>query len=254
MWMGRDQVARPAKAPKRAKAPRPARARAKANRLQYGPARISDEAGLADAVAALKRQDPLVIGHLLETGGMPPLRQGRQGFAGLAAIIVSQQVSVASADAIYARLAAEIAPLDAPSLAAAGEDRLKACGLSRPKMRALRALAEAITAGRLALDELAQLEPDEAHARLIAVHGIGPWTADLFLLSCLGHPDAWPAGDLALQEAARLALGLRQRPDKARLESIGERWRPFRAVAARMLWTYYRHIKARRGLAGGMID
>jgi DNA-3-methyladenine glycosylase II len=236
---------------RRGKTPKPAKARpARLN----PPVRIHDEAGLARAVTALKRKDPRLIGHLLATGGMPPLRQGRQGFAGLAAIIVSQQVSVASADAIFGRLAAEIVPLDAPNLAAAGEDRLKACGLSRPKMRALRAAAEAIAGGRLDLEALGQVEPEQAHARLIAVHGIGPWTADLFLLSCLGHSDAWPAGDLALQEAARSALGLRERPDKAELESIGERWRPFRAVAARMLWTYYRHVKARRGLAAGMID
>jgi DNA-3-methyladenine glycosylase II len=249
--MGRKQVARPAKTPKPAKTrPAPASTKRDDNR----PAFIHDEASLARAVAALKRQDPRIIGHLLATGGTPPLRRGRQGFAGLAAIIVSQQVSVASADAIFARLAAAIAPLEAANIAAAGEDQLRTCGLSRPKIRALRAAAEAISAGQLELDALGQLAPEEAHARLVAVHGIGPWTADLFLLSCLGHSDAWPAGDLALQEAARLALGLRQRPDKARLETIGERWRPFRAVAARMLWTYYRHVKSRRGLAEGMID
>lgn len=218
------------------------------------PQRIDDKSGLAKAVAALLAQDPLVVGRLLEIGGMPSLRRGRQGFAGLAAIIVSQQVSVASADAIFARLLAQLDPFDQHILAGTADPVLQGCGLSRPKIRTLRAVAAALIEGRLELDALADLSPEDAHAKLVAVHGIGPWSADLFLLSCLGHPDAWPSGDLALQEAARMALGLRKRPDKAKLESIGERWRPWRAVAARMLWTYYRHVKSRRGVAAGMID
>ena len=88
---------------------------------------------------------------------------------------------------------------------------------------------------------------DEAHAALTAVHGIGPWTADIYLLSCLGHADAWPAGDLALQEAARLAFGLRARPNAKEMVALAEPWRPFRAVAARVLWTYYRAVKGRDG-------
>ena len=86
-------------------------------------------------------------------------------------------------------------------------------------------------------------------ASLVTVKGVGPWTADIFLLFCLGHPDAFPAGDLALQEAAKLALNLKRRPDAARLERIAERWRPWRGVAARMLWAYYRGVKARSGMA-----
>ena len=89
----------------------------------------------------------------------------------------------------------------------------------------------------------------EAHAALCAVHGIGPWTADIFLLFCLRHPDAWPAADLALQEAARIALKLRKRPDAVKLARIGERWRPHRGVAARLLWAYYRAVKSRSGMA-----
>ncbi|HYA73957.1 MAG TPA: DNA-3-methyladenine glycosylase 2 family protein [Roseiarcus sp.] len=210
---------------------------------------IDCAAALEAASARLLALDPEVVGRLLAVGGPPPLRWREPGFAGLAAIIVSQQVSVASADAIFRRLETELAPLGAASVLAADDAALKRCGLSQPKMRALRALAEA-TAGGLDLEALGALEARQAHDALIAVTGIGPWTADLFLLFCLGHPDAFPAGDLALQEAARIALGLARRPDARRLERIAERWRPLRGVAARMLWAYYRAVKQREGVAG----
>ena len=126
---------------------------------------------------------------------------------------------------------------------------MRGCGLSAAKIRALRAVAETIAAGRLDLEGLAALDAEDAHHALVAVTGIGPWTADIFLLFCLGHPDAFPAGDLALQEAAKLALALKSRPDAARLERIAERWRPWRGVAARMLWAYYRAVKTRSGMA-----
>ncbi len=214
-------------------------------RYHPGPP-IIDEAALIEAAARLMTLDPEIIAQLVEIGGPLPLRRREPGFAGLAAIIVSQQVSVASANAIFGRLAAELTPLDAATLADSDDATLKRCGLSHPKIRALRALAEAIAAG-LDLNALSALEAHTAHASLVAVKGIGPWTADIFLLSCLGHPDAFPAGDLALQEAARLALGLKQRPDARKLEEIAERWRPLRGVAARMLWAYYGGMKKRAG-------
>ena len=149
-------------------------------------------------------------------------------------------MSTASAEAIFARLEAGLVPLNAERLIAVDDDALRACGLSAPKMRALRALAQAIAEDGLELSGLGALSAEEAHRALVAVKGIGPWTADIFLLFCLGHPDAFPAGDLALQEAAKLALGLATRPDARKLEAIAERWRPLRGVAARMLWAYYR--------------
>lgn len=233
---------------KRRGAKRAAKTRAAVRRYHPGPP-IADEAALAAAVIELKALDPAIVGAMLEVGGSPPLRWREPGFAGLVAIIVSQQVSVASANAMVARLHAAFAPLDAASVLAADEAKLKACGLSQAKMNALRALAEATDAG-LDLSALAALEAEAAHDALVAVKGIGPWTADLFLLFCLGHPDAFPAGDLALQEAARLALGLKQRPDARKLEQIAERWRPLRGVAARLLWAYYRGVKRRAGVVG----
>jgi DNA-3-methyladenine glycosylase II len=213
----------------------------------YHPGPLIDgEAILAIAVEALAVRDPDTIRHILEVGGPTPLRRREPGFEGLAAIIVSQQVSTASANAIFGRLRTAVAPLNAENLLAASEDTLRAVGLSAPKIRGLRAAAEAVAGKALDIDALAGMTAEEAHEKLVAVKGIGPWTADIFLLFCLGHPDAWPAGDLALQEAARLALKLKKRPDTARLEKMGERWRPWRGVAARMLWAYYRARKEGR--------
>ena len=210
---------------------------------------IVDEISLHEAADRLRVKDPELVERLTAAGGRPPLRRREPGFAGLAAIIVSQQVSVASATAIFGRLQSRVVPLEAAAIAAATEDDLRACGLSTAKIRGLRAVAQAVAEGGLDLEGLSAREAGEAHRALVAVKGVGPWTADIFLLFCLGHPDAFPAGDLALQEAAKLALNLKRRPDAARLERIAERWRPLRGVAARMLWAYYRGVKARSGMA-----
>jgi DNA-3-methyladenine glycosylase II len=220
-----------------------------AARVYHSGRLIDCEDALAAAAAKLTLLDPEIVGRLVEIGGPPPLRRREPGFAGLASIIVSQKVSVASATAIYARLEARITPLEAPSVSAVDDDVLRGCGLSTPKVKSLRALAEAVEQDGLDLGKLAELDALQAHRRLIEVSGIGPWTADIFLLFCLGHPDAFPAGDLALQEAAKLALELKTRPDARELEKIAERWRPFRGVAARMLWAFYRVVKQRSGIA-----
>jgi DNA-3-methyladenine glycosylase II len=200
---------------------------------------IHTEADLDAALAALGKVDPRFVG-LLAAAGRPPLRRRSDGFAGLAAIIVAQQLSTASAGAIWGRLEAAFDPLDPAAILRARAARLARIGLSAPKIRALKAIARAVTSGELALAALADRAADEAHAALTAVHGIGPWTADIYLLSCLGHADAWPAGDLALQEAARLAFALPARPTAKEMTALADPWRPWRAVAARILWTYYR--------------
>ena len=245
---GTGKSARPRVAKKLAKAaPKKRRRTLKPAPRIYHPGPLIDgEATLALGVAALAAQDAGTITHMLEVGGPTPLRRREPGFEGLAAIVVSQQVSTASANAIFGRLRAAVAPLNAENLLAATDDTLRAVGLSAPKIRGLRAVAEAVASKALDIDALAGMTAEEAHEKLVAVKGIGPWTADIFLLFCLGHPDAWPAGDLALQEAARLALNLKKRPDTVRLEKIGERWRPWRGVAARILWAYYRARKEGR--------
>lgn len=171
--------------------------------------------------------------------GDPPLRDFRRGFEGLARVVVGQQLSIASAAAIWARTRALAEPFDAHRFAGLTDQHLKSAGLSRGKMITLRALAGAVTTRRLDLDALDTAADTDIHAALTAVHGIGPWTADIYLLFCLGRADAWPSGDLALKIATTEALGLAERPTTAELEDISERWRPWRALAARLLWAFY---------------
>jgi DNA-3-methyladenine glycosylase II len=203
------------------------------------PSYIHTEADLDAALAALGQADPR-FAALVAKAGRPPLRRRADGFAGLAAIIVAQQLSTASANAIWGRLAAAFDPLDAAAILRARPAKLKRLGLSGPKIRTLKAIARAVTREELALAALGKLSADEAHAALTAVHGIGPWTADIYLLSALGHADAWPAGDLALQEAAKVAFALPARPTAKEMRALAEPWRPWRAVAARILWSSYR--------------
>jgi DNA-3-methyladenine glycosylase II len=207
---------------------------------------IHTESDLDNAIAALVDADPR-FAALIATAGRPPLRRRSDGFTGLATTIVSQQLSTASAAAIWGRLVAAFDPFEPDAVIRARAPRLTRAGLSRPKIRTLKEIARAIINGKLPLAALADMPADEAHETLTAIHGIGPWTADIYLLSCLGHADAWPAGDLALQEAARLAFGLRTRPTTKAMELLAEPWRPWRAVAARILWTYYRAMKGRDG-------
>ena len=209
-------------------------------------AHIHSEADLDAALAALGEADPRFVALIAEAG-RPPLRRRQGGFAGLAAAVVSQQLSTASAGAIWGRLAAAFEPFEPEAIIRARAPKLARLGLSAPKIRALKEIARAVADGKLPLATLADIPADAAHAMLTAVHGIGPWTADIYLLSCLGHADAWPAGDLALQEAARVAFGLRARPTAKEMIPLAEPWRPLRAVAARVLWSYYRAVKGREG-------
>jgi len=208
---------------------------------------IHTEADLDRGIAALIALDPR-FAAVLERSGRPPLRRREGGYAGLAQIIVSQQVSVASAAAIYGRLVAIADPFDHASVLCARKDKLLRVGLSNAKIKSLREIARAIEKRHIDLDALADIPADDAHALLTQLHGIGPWTADIYLLACLGHADAWPAGDLALQEAARVAFGLRARPTTRDMGPLAEGWRPWRAIAARLLWTYYRAVKNREGV------
>ncbi|MEA2877808.1 MAG: DNA-3-methyladenine glycosylase [Hyphomicrobiales bacterium] len=208
---------------------------------------IHTEADLDAAIAALVAADPRWAA-VAERSGRPPLRRREGGFAGLAQIIMGQQVSTASAAAIYSRLIAIADPFDHHAVLRARKDKLLRVGLSNAKVKTLKAIAKAIDSGAVDLHALAALPADDAHAALVALHGIGPWTADIYLLSCIGHADAWPAGDLALQEAARIAFNLPTRPTAKDMGPLAERWRPWRAVAARLLWTYYRAVKKREGV------
>jgi len=174
-----------------------------------------------------------------DTVGDPPLRRHMPGFAGLARVVVGQQLSIASASAIWNRVEIVVDPFDAPMLLAADVGALRGAGLSQGKVKTLRAAADAIVTG--ALDLEAPLADDELRAALLAINGIGPWTADIYTMFCLGHADGFAAGDLALQIAVQRAFGLDERPNMQGLAEIAERWRPWRGVAARLLWSFYAH-------------
>ncbi|MFN0218794.1 MAG: DNA-3-methyladenine glycosylase family protein [Hyphomicrobium sp.] len=198
--------------------------------------------GSADALAAAaeslaRRCD--VMAALYRANGPPPIRDIRPDFSGLTQIICGQQVSAASAASIWRRVATGLSPLNAAAVRATTDANLAALGLSRPKIRTLKMLAEAVESGALDIRALNRSSDEAVFAQLTALHGIGPWTADIYLLFALKRPDAFPAGDLALQLAAGRLLADQQRLAAPVLLEIAERWRPLRAIAARMLWDDY---------------
>jgi DNA-3-methyladenine glycosylase II len=214
------------------------------------PIHLNTQADLEDAVHALVKQDPR-LKPVLKLAGMPGLRRREPGFAGLAHIVCGQQVSTASAAAIWGRVSAAFDPFDHESLRKARADRLGRLGLSAAKIKTLKNIARELAAERLNLDVLANEDADAAHNTLTALHGIGPWTADVYLLFCLGHGDAWPAGDLAVQEAVKIGLGLKTRPTPKEMAPLAEPWRPLRGAAAHLWWSYYRALKKREGIIAG---
>ncbi len=203
---------------------------------------VTCEADLEEGAAWLARAEPRFAEALTLTG---PLRLRRKdgGFEALLNMIVSQQVSVASADAIWARL--EAAGMTMPEAVAASDDEgLRGCGLSRQKVRYARALAEA----GIDYDALHGHPTDEIIARLTAITGIGVWTAEIYAMFSVGHADVLAAGDLALQESARLLFGHDERPSEKQLRAMAEAWSPWRTVAACLLWQYYHVMKSREGI------
>ncbi len=175
--------------------------------------------------------------------GDPPLRRSTPDFAGLARIVVGQQVSIASAAAIWGRLEKAVVPFEAGVLRRKRENTLRKAGLSAGKIKTLRAAAEAFSSGDLDADVLVGMPEAAVRGRLVEIHGIGPWTADIYAMFCLGRADAFAPGDLALQVAAQHLMAFEERPAAEKLAELAETWRPWRGVAARMLWAYYRVIK-----------
>lgn len=213
---------------------------------------ITSQACVDEGAAWLSAADP-ALGRVIAAVGPLPLRRRPDGFAALLHTIVAQQLSVAAAEAIWQRI--RTAGLDRPeALAAAPDEALAAAGLSRPKIRYARALAGA----RLDYDAL-RTAPDEAViATLTQVPGIGRWSAEIYAMFALGRADVFAAGDLALREAARLMLvaeappnaaGAIARPSEAALREMAAAWSPWRAVAARALWAYYRLANSREGIS-----
>ena len=204
---------------------------------------IETETCVAEGAAYLAALEPRFQAALLVTGPLP-LRRKPDGFSALLDAIVGQQVSVAAARAIWMRV--QEAGLDDPQrVLRASEDDMRACGLSRPKMRYAKALAQA----NIRYEDL-RSEPDQVVIdTLVAVPGIGPWTAEIYAMFSLGRADVFAPGDLALQESARILFNLPERPTQKQLREMSEQWSPWRGVAARLLWSYYRVAKARDGIA-----
>jgi DNA-3-methyladenine glycosylase II len=196
------------------------------------------EEGMAAAVRKLTRRDP-DLARVVREHGPPPMWPREPGFATLVLMILEQQVSLASARAAFARLERHVGVVEPARLARLDDADRVAAGLTRQKTAYLRGLATATVNGTLDLDRMAALSDVEVRERLTRVKGIGVWTSDVYLLMALRRPDIWPTGDLALATAAHAVKRLRKRPDRDRLESLGEAWRPWRAVAARILWHYY---------------
>ena len=197
-------------------------------------------AGL-DALAAL---DPDLAGIEAAAGPLP-WRMRPTGFTGLLQAIVAQQISNQAAASIWRRLAATPGALSPAGLLALEEDPLRAAGLSRPKMAHARALAEAFEDGRLDTARLAAMDDEAAIAAIIAVRGMGRWTAEVYLLFAHQRMDVFPAGDIAIAGAVAALKRLDARPGPAALRQIAEPWRPYRALAARLLWHHWRFLTGR---------
>ncbi|RWX74378.1 DNA-3-methyladenine glycosylase 2 family protein [Neorhizobium lilium] len=198
---------------------------------------IRDQSDIDRGVETLVRLDARLL-PVVEAAGPIPLRLSAPGFAGLATIIVSQMVSRASAQAIWRRIEA-CGPVTASSYGAHTPEIIATFGLSRAKAATLQGLALAVMEDRVDLDRVCRMETSDAIRQLTALPGVGPWSAEVYLMFCAGHPDIFPVGDVALQAAVGHALGLKERPMPKDLAEMAQAWRPWRSVAARVFWAYY---------------
>ena len=198
-----------------------------------------------DGLADLLNQSP-ALKLIADIAGSLPLRLQAPGFAGLSRIIIGQQVSRASAEAIHGRFVQLLESQSPQAFLEAGEEAWIAIGLSRAKQSTLAGLSHAIIDQSLLIDNLASMPADEAIAQLTTLKGIGPWTAEVYLLFCAGHRDIFPAGDLALQEGLRIGFNLPQRPNEKETRQIAAEWSPYKGIAARLFWAYYSAVKEKR--------
>ncbi len=203
-------------------------------------ARLSNDADLVQALEALAVQDSDIAREFARIGA-PALRQWPPGFETLLDVILGQQLSVTVARAIRDRMKALVGEVTPTAILAASEEGLRGCGFSGAKIRYARALAEAIDSGSVRLDALETLPDDEAIAHLVAVKGIGAWTAEVYLLFAQGRADLWPADDIAVMEALKYLRGLPERPTGKARRVAGDAFAPYRGAAAHFLWHLYRN-------------
>ena len=208
---------------------------------------VTDRKQLSRAVKVLAKECAIIkAAH--EFVGVPEWRTRQGNYAGLARIIAYQQLSTKAAGTIWGRVEVLLGKVTPKAVLAADFDALRACGLSRPKISHIRSIAEAVETGTLNLRRVAKASDDDAREELVAVKGIGPWTADVYLMFCLGRWDVFPHADIGLSEAYRMISGERKRHPPKKFLKTGERWRPYRGVAAHMLWAYINATRdAQRG-------
>jgi len=202
------------------------------------PHRISSATEQEAAIAALLAADARFHPIVARTGRPQFKPRRKHGFEALVDIVVSQQLSIAAADTIFGRVKEKVSPFTPENMLAARAEDLRACGLSAPKQKHMKSIATAILEGSLDLKRVRRMHDDDARAHLTAVKGIGPWTADIYLMSSLGRADVWPVADVGLQAAIARALKLRKRPNEKQMERLSKDWRPWRTIAARLFWTH----------------
>lgn len=211
---------------------------------------MRDASDLTAALETLAARDPRLARALRDVGAPEP-RVREAGFPSLLRIIVDQQVSTAAGAAIWAKVTDAFGPAPDPAaVAAASDEALTLCGLSRPKRRYAAALAQAVASGAVDVDALTDASDDDVRRALLPLPGIGPWTVDIYLMFALGRPDVWPVGDLALQAACAGLFELPKRPDAATMEVLGEGWRPHRSAVSLLLWRWYGRVLKGKGAAG----
>lgn len=199
------------------------------------PRRLTRES-LTTATKILAARDRY-LGSIYRIHGVPPMWGRRPGFETLLRIVLEQQVSLVSARSMFARLNSNIQPFTPAGFITAGEARLRSLGVTRQKSHYCVQVAQAFTNGDLG--GISRMSDEEAHATLLRIKGVGPWTANIYLLMALKRPDIWPDGDIALATAVGKIRGMRRRPSFVELSKIAQIWRPYRSVAARMLWQFY---------------
>lgn len=203
---------------------------------------------LARHLAGLLELDPR-LSDVAARAGSFEVRRSVGGFAGLARIVTGQQVSTASADAIWGRFSALEGALDPTGYLALDEALVRGAGFSAGKYRTMRGVAESVAGGHLDFAPLGTLPAEQAIAQLTALKGIGPWTAEIYLMFSAGHPDIFPAGDVALQRAVQWAFGLDDKPAIRDLISTAGAWSPYRSTAALLLWRYYKAVRNKEGIS-----
>ena len=205
--------------------------------MTFPPSPMTEQE-LLDGTEILASRDP-DLARTLDRLGPPPLWNREPGFPALVHIILEQQVSLASAEAAFDKLVARVGPLEPDPFLELDDPELKAIGFSGQKGRYCRELATAVLDASLDLTQMGSLSDHQVRTQLMKVTGIGRWTADIYLLMALGRPDVWPRGDLALHKAVQDLRAFEGRPSPSEFEELGEPWRPWRSVAARILWNHY---------------